>query len=120
MTPFLRSDLEVPFSMQIQINAPNVEVPAAFAEFIEHRISEVLSPFTQQLTRVEVHLQDQNGQKSGPDKRCMLEARPRNLDPIAVEVIATEQGDAVRQAVEKLKHALEHRLGRLSSRRREV
>jgi len=100
--------------MKIQINAPNVDVPAAFEEFIEKRLHEVLKPFEQQLTRVEIHLQDQNGTKGGADKRCLLEARPRGLDPIAVECVAEDATSALRKAADKLKSALSHRLGRLS------
>ncbi len=103
--------------MQILINAPNVQVPEAFAEYIESRTHEVLGPFLEHLTRVEVHLQDQNGAKGGIDKRCMLEARLRSQDPVAVEGLAEGQRDAFRLALDKLKHLLEHRIGRRSSRR---
>ncbi len=102
--------------MIIQINAPNVEVPAEFEAFIEQRTHEVLKPFETQLTRIEIHLQDQNGAKGGADKRCLLEARPRGLDPIAVETISENATDAVRKALDKLKNALSHRLGRMSER----
>lgn len=102
--------------MKIQINATNVEVPAAFEEFIENRLHEVLKAFEQQLTRVEVHLKDENGGKGGVDKRCMLEARPRGLDPIAVEFTAADVTDAVRKAADKLKNALSHKLGKMSER----
>ena len=38
-------------------------------------ISEELSRFSQQITRVGVHLSDEDGNKDGlSDKRCMLEA----------------------------------------------
>ena len=105
--------------MKIQINAPNVEVPAAFEEFIEQRVQEVLKPFEAHLTRIEIHLQDQNGGKGGSDKRCLLEARPRGLPPIAVECTESTETDAVRKALDKLKNALSHRIGRISERGRE-
>ena len=40
--------------MQIQINAPNVQVPDDFSELIERRIHDVLAPFTEAITRIEV------------------------------------------------------------------
>ena len=98
--------------MKILINAPSVEVPAVFEEFIEKRVQEVLTPFESQLTRIEIHLQDQNAGKGGPDKRCVLEARPRGLDPIVVETIAEDEAGAVRKSLDKLKHALERRFGK--------
>ncbi len=102
--------------MIIQINAPNVAVPTEFQEFIEKRVGEVLKPFSQQLTRLEVHLKDQAANKGGVDKRCLLEARPRGLDPIAVDCVAASETDAVRKALDKLKKALDHRFGRMSER----
>lgn len=105
------------FSMQIQINAPHSKSPEEFNDYIEQRITEVLQPFAAHLTRVEVHMKDLNGAKGGSDKRCLMEARPRGLDPVAVEAVAEDETDAVRQSLEKLKHALEHRFGKLGSRR---
>ena len=63
--------------MKIQINAPEVQVHDEFAAHIEERLLEVLAPFGDWLTRIEVHLEDQNGAKGGVDTRCLLEARPR-------------------------------------------
>lgn len=102
--------------MKILINAPNVDMPAPLEEFIERRTREVLSMFEEQLTRVEFHLQDQNANKGGIDMRCTLEARPRGLDPLVVEHTAENETDAVRKALDKMKHALDRRLGRLSER----
>lgn len=103
--------------MQIQINAPHATAPDQFNDFIEKRIEEVLQPFAEHLTRVEVHLNDLNAAKGGLDKRCLMEARPRGLDPIAAEAVAVDDADAVKQALDKLKRALERRLGKLNSRR---
>ncbi len=103
--------------MQIQINAPHGNAPDGFYEFIETRINEVLQPFENHLTRVEVHVKDQNADKGGIDQRCMMEARLRGRDPIATEAIAAEPAEAVRQALDKLKHALRHRIGKLNARR---
>jgi len=61
-------------------------------------------------------LKDENGSKGGVDKRCMLEARPRGMDPIAVEYTGIDVTDAVRKAADKLKSALGHKLGKMSER----
>ena len=104
--------------MQIQINSPHIDIPAAFVDFIERRLGESLAPFAHQLTRVEVHFKDENGGKGGKDKRCTLEARPRHMDPLVVEVVSDDLKDSLRQATEKLRHALEHRIGKLSRHQR--
>ncbi|MCA9003162.1 MAG: HPF/RaiA family ribosome-associated protein [Planctomycetes bacterium] len=102
--------------MKIQINAPNVDVPEALSEFIESRTHEVLGHFEKHLTRVEIHLKDQNGDKGGVDMHCTVEVRPRGLDPMAVDHTAESEADAVRKALDKMKSALDRRLGRLSER----
>jgi len=77
-------------------------------------ISEELSRFSHQITRVEVHLSDENGPKEGQnDKRCLIEARLEGMKPIAVTNNANTHELAVEGAVEKLKTTLETILGRL-------
>ena len=70
------------------------------------------------LTRVEVHLSDENGGKSGPkDKRCKMEARPKGHQPILVSHDADSLTQAVEGAAQKLEHALEHLFGKLRGKR---
>jgi ribosome-associated translation inhibitor RaiA len=77
-------------------------------------ISEELDRYSHQITRVEVHLSDENGPKEGQnDKRCTIEARLEGLKPIAVTNHANTHEQAVEGAVEKLKASLETVLGRL-------
>lgn len=104
--------------MQIQINAPGIDVPAPFRQFMEERIPEVLGASSKRMTRVEVHLKDLNADKGGLDKRCVLEARPSGLEPIAVDAIASEAHEAFRQALNKLRDALDRRFGRMDTHRR--
>lgn len=55
------------------------------------------------VTRLEVHLSDQNGGKSGQrDKRCVMEARLEGRQPIAASDDATTLDQAVRGAADKL------------------
>jgi len=97
--------------MQIQIFAPGIEIPDALRAYVERNLADVLKHHVERLTRVEVHLKDLNSaKKNGVDKRCVLEARPRGLDPVATEHDAPEYRDAVHQAVLKLERALQHRI----------
>ena len=104
--------------MEISLEFSNVPVQQRFESDVEDRIGEVLSPFAERLTRVEVHLRDENAQKGGRDTRCTMEARPRGLDPLAVEAIEEGPREAVRSALGKLQHALGHRFGRLDAKRK--
>jgi ribosomal subunit interface protein len=96
--------------MQIQIFTQGIDVPEPLRAYVEKSLTEVLRHHAERLTRVEVHLKDLNSkQKNGIDKHCLIEARPRGMDPIAAEHDAPEFGDAVHQAVLKLERALQHR-----------
>jgi ribosome-associated translation inhibitor RaiA len=101
--------------MTIQFNTDNkVTVSEELRAPLISSISEGLSRFSHQITRVEVHLSDENGDKEGlNDKRCMIEARLAGMKPIAVTNHGNTHEQAVEGAVEKLKTSLDTILGRL-------
>lgn len=101
--------------MHIQINTDkNVEGPDAFSGQMKAIVESTLNRFSERITRVEVHLSDENGDKAGiNDKRCLMEARLEGRQPIAVTHRAANQDLVVRGAAEKLKHMIESTLGRL-------
>jgi len=97
--------------MNIQFNSGN-NIPAReeLTSPLKALITKSLNRFDR-ITRIEVHLSDEDGNKNGPnDKRCMLEARLKGIQPIAVTNYANTHKDAVRGAIEKLKTSLEHKL----------
>lgn len=101
--------------MQIQFNtdknvAGNEELIASSSTLI----SEELSRFSQQITRVEVHLSDEDGDKKGlNDKRCIVEVRLAGMKPIAVTDHANTHKQAIMGSLEKMKASLEKIAGRL-------
>ena len=101
--------------MQIQINAPNV-TPDDFQTKAEQGVQDALATYADKLTRVEVHVQDLNGQKGGVDKRCLIEARPRGLDPVTAEHEGTQAHEALKGALDKLGRVLSRRFGKLGAR----
>ena len=100
--------------MQIQINSDhNVEVHAALAAQVGEVVESTLSRVSNHITRVEVHLSDENGDKKGEnDKRCMMEARLEGRQPIAVTHQAATLDQAVDGAADKLTRLIESTLGR--------
>ncbi|SFN40586.1 Sigma 54 modulation protein / S30EA ribosomal protein [Nitrosospira briensis] len=104
--------------MQVQINSgSSVEMDSELSRRVESTVTRILDRFEAQITRVEVHLSDVNNDKSGArDKRCLMEARPAGLDPMAVTNSAANVEDAIKGAAEKLKTALENQFGRARSR----
>ena len=101
--------------MTIQFNtANNVNGTETLNAWLSAVIAEKLNRFSDQITRVEAHLSDNNGQKEGlNDKQCVLEARLEGLQPIAVTNVANNYDDAVTGATTKLKSALDSAIGKL-------
>lgn len=101
--------------MTIQVNTDkNIEGSEKLRAYLTSFISEELSRFSKQITRVEVHLSDENGPKEGlNDKRCMIESRLEGMKPIAVTTHANTHEQAVEGAIEKLKTSLDTIIGRL-------
>ncbi len=95
--------------MQIQINTDsNIEGTEALAAHVKDVVNNAIGRFSDHITRVEVHLGDENGGKTGPaDKRCMLEARMEGRQPTAVTHHAGSVHEAIDGAAVKLKHAIE-------------
>ncbi|WP_199435045.1 HPF/RaiA family ribosome-associated protein [Qaidamihabitans albus] len=105
--------------MRIQVNTDdNIDGDDALLRQVEAEISSTLSRFSEQVTRVEVHLGDENADRAGStDKRCVLEARPAGRRPVAVTHHAPTIDEACHGATQKLKHLLESSFGRREDRK---
>ena len=101
--------------MIIQLNTDkNLSVHEAFGAQLHNLLSKELNRFSEHISRLEVHLSDENGGKDGQnDKRCLIEARLEGRQPIAVTANADTHEHSVAQAIEKLKNSLDTILGRL-------
>jgi ribosome-associated translation inhibitor RaiA len=106
-------------SMQIQVDTDHtIEGHEALADQIRGVVENALSRMSDHITRVEVHLTDESGSKSGEnDKRCMMEARLEGRQPIAVTDEAATLDLAVDGAADKLARLIEHTLGKLHDQR---
>jgi len=104
--------------MLFQLRTDNhIKNHEGLADGIQADVESALTPhYTDRLRRVEVYLQDLNAKKGGVDTRCAIEAHLAGHQPVAVTNEALNVDEAVRGAVDKLLHALEHTLGRLSDR----
>lgn len=104
--------------MQIQINTDkHVDADADLVQRVENEISDGLSRFADDLTRIEVHLSDQNADRGGAtDMRCALEARPVGRSPVAVSHSAATSEEACTGAVKKLRNLLDTTFGRTEAR----
>jgi ribosomal subunit interface protein len=98
----------------------NIEGSDKLRGYVESVVADVLGRFRDRITRVQVHLADENGRaKSGDnDKRCMMEARVSGLKPIAVSEHAASLDQAISAAAGTLEKTLSRTFGRLGDRKR--
>lgn len=95
--------------MIVQINTDNnVEGHARLKAYISEELESALARFEDKVSRLEVHLGDENSDKSGVnDKRCLIEARPVNMQPVAVTNYADTTEKAFQGALDKIKKVLD-------------
>lgn len=101
--------------MKIQINTDeNIAGGDELTARVSTEIRTRLDRFSQHITRIEVHLSDVNGEKSGgSDNRCLIEARLEGRKPQVVSDQAATLESAYSGAARKLQRALETTLGKL-------
>ena len=106
--------------MQIQINTDrNIEGREALAAQVSGVVENALSRISDHITRVEVHLSDENSDKKGgnDNMRCVMEARLEGRQPVAVTHQAATLDQAIDGAADKLTRLIESTLGRLRDQR---
>ncbi len=103
--------------MDVLVNTDSsVEGHEALTEAVEASIRHGIARFADRLTRVEVHLSDENSHKHGSDdKRCVMEARIAGRQPTAVTHNAADMDKAVAGAVDKLRRALDTVFGKMAT-----
>ena len=103
--------------MKIQVNTDdNIQGSDALDAQVEDAVESSLRHFSDHITRVEVHLSDENSEKSGTrDKRCLMEVRLEGRQPVAVTHQAGTVNEAVNGAAKKMKASLNSIIGKLSS-----
>ena len=106
--------------MKIQVNTDsNIQGREALVAQVTATVEHALKRFHDHVTRVEVHLSDQNGKKGGQeDKRCVMEARLEGRLPVAATDEAATTDQAVRGAADKLSGLIDSQLGRIASSER--
>jgi len=103
--------------MEVLVNTDSsVQGHEALAGDVEAAVRHALVRFADRITRVEVHLSDENSHKHGADdKRCLIEARIAGRQPTAVTHHADDLTKAVAGAADKLKRALDTVFGKLAT-----
>lgn len=103
--------------MNIQVNTDhNISGSEELNSYVESSLSEHFARFKNAITRIEVHLSDVNAGKSGGnDKKCLLEARVANRQPIVVSHHSDTIHQAIEAASEKLLRSLDTMVSKLTN-----
>lgn len=101
--------------MLIQVNTDSqTRGTADLTLGVEALIADKLARFADRITRVEVHLADENSaaKAGGNDKRCMIEVRLAGMDPTSATGFGESHDLALRSSINKMQAQLERILGR--------
>ena len=101
--------------MKIQVNTDSqTEATAVLTKQVQILVEDKLGRFADRITRVEVHLTDENshGKSGGSDKRCLIEVRLAGMQPITVSDHDASHDQALRGAATKMRSMLESTLGK--------
>ncbi len=101
--------------MQIQVNGDNhIHARERLSARVEEVVGAALQRFGERISRVEVHLTDENHLKNAQaDKRCLIEAHISGHVPTTVSHHAQTLDQAVDGAAHKIERAVDHALARL-------
>ena len=104
--------------MKIQFNTDkNIQGTEKFETFVYENINRALERFADKITRIEVHLSDQNAKKvSTDDIQCKIEASIEGLQPIIVVAKSSVKEKALNNATKKLKAALDTVIGKMNDK----
>lgn len=101
--------------MQIQINSDkNIEITKEAKDDLKSKVEKKLDRFDNLVSRVEVHLSDENSDKSGlNDKKCLMEARLLNRQPIIVTDHSDNVGKSFVSSLNKLQRKIDSIVGKM-------
>ena len=103
--------------MQIEVSTDShIDGREKLTNYVTGHVETALERFSARITRVEVHLTDESGNRAGSeDSKCVMEVRMGGRPPIAVTSQESSLDQAITAATHKLKHLVENTLGRESS-----
>ncbi|WP_273777720.1 MULTISPECIES: HPF/RaiA family ribosome-associated protein [unclassified Acinetobacter] len=96
--------------MNIEIRTDkNIQNNERLISYVRAELGQEFQRHAERITHFSVHFSDENGDKGGDDDiRCMIEARPKGLKPVAVNHKAKNVDIAFHGAMDKLGRSLEH------------
>lgn len=101
--------------MKIEVNTDrHIESSERLIAYCQSTLEAEFDRFSEHITRIEVHFSDENGAKGGDnDKRCLIEARLKGLNPVTASNHASNLDDALSGAIDKMASVLDSTLSKL-------
>lgn len=105
--------------MHIEINTDNhLQTDESVVRHVHQTLENLLARFSNQVTRIEVHLHDTNADKKGSgDKHCLMEAKIEGRPALAASENAETIAAAITGAAKKLQRVIDTDIGRLADQR---
>lgn len=106
--------------MKIQFNTDkNIKGTKSLETLVTEKTRTDLKHFDDKITRIEVHLSDQNAEKGGIDDiQCKIEARAKGMQPVVVISKSGSKEKALDDAIDKIKATLGTILGKRGDKQR--
>jgi len=104
--------------LHIEVSFKDLERTEAIDTHAREAAEKQLGRLSSRLTRLEIHIADENAKKSGPDdKRVLIEARPKGGDPQVVESHGSDLYKTIDDAAAKMHRLLERHFDKHDERR---
>ena len=105
--------------MQFMFNSDNqLPLSSETSQALEALVEARLARIADRLTRVEVHLSDDDGPRTGgDDKKCLIELRPNGMRAITATDQAATVERAVTAATDKALKAFDRQIGKATTRK---
>ena len=102
--------------MIVQINAGDIQSSDALRHHVHDAVEAALKHVAEKVTRVEIHLRDDNAGKSAAnDKRVTMEARLAGKQPLVVDHATDDLYKSISEAASKLGRAVKNKLERVGA-----
>lgn len=104
--------------MRIDIQARGFALSPALREHAERRLRFALGAAVARVTTLAVRLTDENGPRSGIDKRCTVRALLPGASPVVIEEVDSDLYVAIDRAADRVGRTVLRRLARTVTERR--
>jgi ribosomal subunit interface protein len=104
--------------MTIQVNTDtHIDGSQNTKAYVTEKVEAGMKHYAEKITRIEVHLSDQNADKDGPeDIQCKIEARIEGQQPVLVESKDETMHKALSEAIDKMQAVMRTMIGKMQEK----